>query len=88
MRNLLQILLYTTSVMFALSISIEVAGEYQCGFRPNRSAIDQIFVMRQTMERCYEYNADLHMLFIDFRQAFDSICRNQLFMALEYYCIP
>jgi hypothetical protein len=43
--------------------------------------------MRQTMEKCYEYNTDLYMLSIDFRQAFDSIYRNQLFMALESYGI-
>jgi hypothetical protein len=65
-----------------------MVGEYQCGFRPNRSTIDQIFVMRQTMEKRYEYNTDLHMLFIDFRQTFDSIYRNQSFMALESYGIP
>jgi sorting nexin-29 len=44
--------------------------------------------MRQTMEKCYEYNTDLHLLFIDFRQAFDSIYRSQIFMALESYGIP
>jgi hypothetical protein len=44
--------------------------------------------MRQTMEKCFEYNTDLRMLFIDFRQAFDSMYRNQLFMALESYGIP
>jgi sorting nexin-29 len=66
----------------------KTVGEYQCGFLPNRSTIDQIFVMRQTMEKCYEYNTDLHMLFIDFKQAVDSIDRNQLFMALESYGIP
>jgi hypothetical protein len=44
--------------------------------------------MRQIMEKCYEHNTDLHMLFTDFRQAFDSIDRNQLFKALEFYGIP
>jgi hypothetical protein len=44
--------------------------------------------MRQIMEKCCEYNIDLHILFIDFRQAFGSIYRNQLFKALECYGIP
>jgi sorting nexin-29 len=64
----------------------EVLGEYQCGFRPNRSKIDQIFVIRQTLEKCYEYKTDLHMLFVDFRQ--DSINRKQIYAVLESFGVP
>jgi hypothetical protein len=54
-----------------LSAYTEEIIEHQCGFRLDRSIMDEIFVMRQVMEKCYDYNIDLH-IFIDFRQAFDS----------------
>jgi len=41
-------------------------GNYQMGFRPNRPIIDNIFIVRQIYEKCYEYNIDLHNIFIDF----------------------
>ncbi|XP_055389816.1 uncharacterized protein LOC129618826 [Condylostylus longicornis] len=60
----------------------EILGQYQGGFRTGRSTIDQIFIIKQAMEKCYEYNVDLHILFIDFKQAFDSINRKNIPKAL------
>jgi sorting nexin-29 len=68
--------------------SEDILGEYQCGFRPHRSMMDQIFVIRQMMEKCYEHDMDLHMLFVDFKQAFDSVCRDVLYKGLEEVGIP
>jgi hypothetical protein len=66
----------------------EILGEYQCGFRPRRGATDQIFVMRQSMDKCFKYNTNMHMMFIDFRQAFGSIKRRELLNALEGFGVP
>ena len=57
----------------------EVLGEYQCGFRPGRSPIDQIFILRQILEKKREYNSEVHNLFMDFKKAYDSIHREGLF---------
>ena len=63
-------------------------GEYQCGFRPNRSTTDQIFTIRQLLEKSWEFNRDVHQLFIDFRQAYDSIARDSIWKALEDIGVP
>jgi sorting nexin-29 len=66
----------------------EILGKYQCGFRPGRGTTDQIFVMKQNMEKCFEYGVDLCMLLIDFWQAFDSINRRVVLIALKKFKIP
>lgn len=69
-------------------IGESVLGDYQCGFRPNRSTIDQIFGVRQSMEKLWATNTTLHQLFIDFRQAYDSLNRDALWAAMVELGIP
>jgi sorting nexin-29 len=53
----------------------ELIGEYQNGFHNNRATTDNIFVMHQIFEKCHEYNFELYILYIDFKQAFDTVNR-------------
>lgn len=41
-------------------------GTYQAGFRMGRFTIDQIFALRQILEKTRKYNIDTYHLFIDF----------------------
>ncbi|KDR09620.1 hypothetical protein L798_00413 [Zootermopsis nevadensis] len=55
----------------------ETIGANQCGFCHNRSTIDQIFCIRQLLEKKWDYNGSVHQLFLDFREH-DSV-RRQVF---------
>jgi len=54
-------------------------------FRPNRSTIDNTFMVRQMLENCYEYNIELHNIFVDYSQAFDSVNWNKIIECLIKY---
>ena len=47
----------------------EIIGEYQCGFRRNRSTVDHTFSIRQIHEKKWECNNEVCQLFIDFEKA-------------------
>ncbi len=50
----------------------------QAGFIPGRSNVDQIFALRQMIEKCNEHNRTLYIAVVDFKAAFDSIDRISL----------
>ena len=56
----------------------EILGDYQCGFRKGRSASDQIFCLRMIVQKACEYKVDIHQLYIDDKQAYDTINRAEL----------
>ena len=63
--------------------------DHQCGFRRSRSTIDHIFCICQILERKkWEYNEEVHQIFIDFKKAYDSVRREVLCKILTEFGIP
>ena len=62
--------------------------ENQCGFRRNRSCIDQIYSIRTIIHNCIEFNIPLYVNFIDFKAAFDSIRREFIWSSMRHYGLP
>jgi len=60
----------------------EIIGDYQSGFRHNRSTIDHIFCIRQILEKKWEYDEEVHQLFIDFKKAYYSVRSEVLYKIL------
>ena len=65
-----------------------VIGEYQAGFKPGRSTINQIFTVKQMLEKCWEYNISVNLALTDFRQAYDNVGREIIYEALQHFQIP
>ena len=61
----------------------EILAEEQAGFRAQRNTTEQIFVLRQVVEKYTEMNKDLFVGYIDFRKAFDSIWRRGLWRVMR-----
>lgn len=58
----------TKKIMNKIKIS-----EEQQGFRPNRSTIDAVFILRQMIEKSIEFQKPLFLCFVDLKKAFDRV---------------
>ena len=63
-------------------------GDYHCDYRGKRSIVEQIFTVRQILEKCDEHGKDTHRPFVDFKEAYDSIDRRSLYAAMKELNIP
>ena len=63
-------------------------GPYQAGFTGARATTDQIFSLRQILEKCREYNLPTHHIFIDFKAAYDTVDREQLWQIMHENGFP
>ena len=63
----------------------QVLREEQCGFRKNWGCTDQLFALRQILEKCMAFQLDVSFCFIDFRAAIDSVGREMMYNIMKHY---
>jgi hypothetical protein len=63
-------------------------GCYQAGFRPRKLTIVLIFVLQQVLENMKEFGTSSHLLFIDFKSAYDSTDKERMYEAMNELNIP
>ena len=65
-----------------------ILRQEQAGFRKGRSCCEQIFTLRQIIEKVHARDRSLYTSFIHFQKVFDSIHRMSLREILKCYGIP
>ena len=60
----------------------EIIGDLQSGIWRNRSTTDHIFCILQILEKKWEYSETEHQLFIDFKNVYESVMREDLYNIL------
>lgn len=66
----------------------KVMGKYRCGFRKGKATTNKLFTLRLTLEKLWEFNIPSYHLFIDFKTAYDSIVRKEIWTTLKKLRVP
>jgi len=61
---------------------------HQAGFRCGQSCVDHINTLRIILEQSTEYNAQVHLMFVDFEKAFDRVNQEYIWRSLGRRGIP
>ena len=81
--------LYNKMLLFRLRPAVDqILRNNQAGFRPGRSAVEQINALRRVIEGAKRKQLALVIVFVDFKKAFDSIIRIAMYNILLQYGIP
>ena len=66
-------------------MTAEKVMDEQGGFKAGRGCIDQIFAVRQIVEKTIEKDRVVYMAFVDLEKAYDNVNRQKLWNVLEEY---
>jgi hypothetical protein len=67
----------------------EIIGDHQCEFRRSRRTTGEIFCICQILKKKWKYyNETVHQLFIDFKNAYDSVRKEVLYNILIEFGVP
>ena len=76
--------IYARVVCDSLRVLIDaVLMDEQGGFRARRGCVNQIFAVRQVIEKVIEKDKVVYAAFVDLEKAYDSVSRSKLWVALK-----
>ena len=80
---------FCSLVLSRIKVAVDnTLRQEQAGFRPGRSCNEQIYVLRQILEKVTAWQKPVMINFVDFKKAFDSVHRASIWKILEQYGIP
>ena len=62
----------------------KVLGEEQSGFRKGRGGLDNIFTLKEIIDRNRTQKKELYLVFLDLEKAYDTVNRDKLFRLLRH----
>ena len=81
--------IFCSLLLSRIKVSVDkILRQEQAGFRPGRSCNEQIYILRQILEKVNAWQKPVILNFIDFKKAFDSVHRETIWQILHLYGFP